>query len=213
MFDLAGVKIALHGEDFSMFREPISAETGLPETPIVVRFFAAGMQSAIAIEGRAVNAKVKILAEFVAVTKIGKTVQESAAAGAHERALRIARGFGDDVDDAIDGVGTPERATRAGDYFDAIDVFEHEMLNIPEDSREKWGIDAAAVDIDEQFVGGGGVEAAATNGPLVRIYLGDLKVGRETKSLRERGRTGTSNILAGDDLNGRSGFRKSFRLA
>ena len=54
-----------------------------------------------------------------------------------ERPLRVARVSRDDVDDAVDGVGAPERGARPANHLDAIDVAENVVLHVPEDAGEQ----------------------------------------------------------------------------
>src|SRR5690242_8263107 len=49
----------------------------------------------------------------------------------YERSVSILRVFGDDIYDAIDCVGAPDRSARASNHFDAFDVFKHGVLNLP----------------------------------------------------------------------------------
>ena len=46
----------------------------------------------------------------------------------------------DDVDDAVDGVGTPECAAGAANDFNTIDVGEKSVLHIPEGAGEQWRV-------------------------------------------------------------------------
>src|SRR5258706_15953018 len=64
-----------------------------------------------------------------------------AAAHGEKTALRISRREREDVDDAIHGVYAPKRSARTADDFDAVDILEQYILNIPEDTGEKRGID------------------------------------------------------------------------
>jgi hypothetical protein len=80
-------------------------------------------------------------------------------------AQRVLGTLGDDVDDAVDGIGAPEGAARAADHLDAVDILEERVLHVPEDAGMERGVDAAAVDENKEFVGRSAVEAAARDGP------------------------------------------------
>jgi hypothetical protein len=51
-------------------------------------------------------------------------------------ALGLLGSFGDDIDHPIHGVGPPKGGSRASDDLDAIDIFNHRILNIPEYTRK-----------------------------------------------------------------------------
>src|SRR5207302_2767409 len=55
-----------------------------------------------------------------------------AAAPRDIKTLCVPGGAGNDVDDAIDRVGTPQRAAGTADDFDAVDVFEEVVLHVPD---------------------------------------------------------------------------------
>ena len=59
------------------------------------------------------------------------------------------RAFGDDVDNSINGICSPKCRSRSADDLDAGDILEHEILNLPERSREKGRVNCAAVDQDQ----------------------------------------------------------------
>src|SRR6185437_9473675 len=94
-------------------------------------------------------------------------LEEGTPATGDEQALRVARAFGDDVDDAVDGVGAPQRAARAADDFNAVDVIQQHVLHVPKHAGIERRVNAAAIDHDEELVGESIVEAAGADGPVV----------------------------------------------
>ncbi|MNV58358.1 hypothetical protein D3C71_1507260 [compost metagenome] len=95
----------------------------------------------------------------------------------HKRPLCAARGLGDNVDDSVDCVSAPQRPARTADHFDAINVFQHDILLVPEHARKERGVDSAPVDQDKELVADGIVEAACADRILAGIKASDLQVG------------------------------------
>ena len=81
---------------------------------------------------------------------------------------------GDDVDDAIDGIGSPQRRTRTADHLDTLDILQHQILLAPEDSGEQRRVQTPAVDQHLQFVGEATVETTGGECPFVGIDPPDL---------------------------------------
>jgi hypothetical protein len=54
--------------------------------------------------------------------------------------------LGDDVDDAVYSVCTPDGATGTAYDLDAVDVVEQDVLNIPIDALEEFRVYTSAVD-------------------------------------------------------------------
>ena len=53
-----------------------------------------------------------------------------------EAALPLARGLGDDVDDAVESVGAVERGARPADDLDALDVLDADRQGRPDGGAE-----------------------------------------------------------------------------
>src|SRR3546814_14059213 len=60
---------------------------------------------------------------------------------------------GHDVDDAVYGIGSPQRRAGAADHLYAVDIFGDDILHVPIDAGKQRRINAPAVDQDEQLVG------------------------------------------------------------
>src|SRR5579862_9687590 len=78
-------------------------------------------------------------------------------------------GLGNNVNHAVDSVSAPQGGSGATNDFDAVHVFEHDVLHVPVDTGEKRGIDAAAVDQNEQLVIESPVESSRADGPLILV--------------------------------------------
>src|SRR5689334_19764648 len=58
--------------------------------------------------------------------------------------------LGDDVDDAVYGVGSPNRPAWSPDDLDAIDILQQRVLHSPVDAGKERRVDAAAVNQHQQ---------------------------------------------------------------
>jgi hypothetical protein len=85
--------------------------------------------------------------------------------------------------DAVDRVGAPDRRAGTADHLDAFHVLHHHILGVPEDAGKQRRINAAAIDQHQQFVLEGVVEAARGDGPIARVDLGHLQIGRQPQRL------------------------------
>ena len=67
-----------------------------------------------------------------AVTHARASALKGPRARIHGHALRFSRRTRDHVDHAVDGVGAPDRATRSTNDLDAVDIRNHQILQVPE---------------------------------------------------------------------------------
>ena len=74
------------------------------------------------------------LAQGAAVLRGSKSLIEIAAAGGQHASGSVGSFFADDVDHAINGVAAPRRAPGAANNFDAVNVLERHIEQIPEDA-------------------------------------------------------------------------------
>src|ERR1700674_3459185 len=86
----------------------------------------------IAIEIIPVHAIVGLASEAASVPERGESPLRGAAASDSKATLGVLGALRNDVDYEIDGVAAPQGCPRAADYLDAIDVFDHTTLHIPE---------------------------------------------------------------------------------
>lgn len=92
----------------------------------------------------AVGPEGRLLAQGAAKAEGGVAVRV-AQADAGKPALRLGRLLGDDVDDVVEAIRSPQRATGSADHLDPVDVLEQRLVPSPEDAAIKRGIDAPAV--------------------------------------------------------------------
>ena len=127
--------------------------------------------------------------------------------------MRVARTLGDDVDDAVDGVGPPERAARSADDFDAVDVLEQDVLDFPVGAGEERRVDAPPVDEDEHRAREPAAEAAYPYRGLAGVDARDLHAGSQPQRLRQGLRSRAPDVLLGDDEHRGRSVRHRLRRA
>ena len=204
------VGIALHGEAVRG-KVPIGAKTHLG--PV------AGIVDPGPVRGPAVEpARMLAIHPVVAVRAQRGAVAEGgvgavvAHCGRQQRAMAVPGRSGDDVDDAIDRIHPPQRAARAADHLDALDILQHHVLRVPEHAGKQRRIDRAAVDQDQQLVRRAvvaAVHAARRNGMAHGAGLGHLQVGRQAQRIGKVARTGAMNVIGSNDEDGRCSVRQT----
>ncbi len=120
-----------------------------------------------------------------------------------ERTLSLGRTLGDDVDDAVHRVGSPERAGGPSDDLDAIKIRQRHVLGLPEHAAEQLRVDAPAVDHDEQLVVGDRRKSARGDRPAAAIEARHGDAVGEPQRVSERVDAVAPDVFAGDDRHGR----------
>src|SRR5581483_10135251 len=121
---VTAISVTLQGEGVGGGRIRIDPKAALAHDPGIGGGRVVGINFVAAVEILAVNAVVNIGGEHAAVANAAEVAEFIAAAGFGVKPLRVPRAFADDADDAVDGVGAPERAARTADDLDPVDVFE-----------------------------------------------------------------------------------------
>ena len=121
------------------------------------------------------------------------------AVAADDAALTFAGLLGDDVDDAVEGVGAVERRAGAAHDLDALDVLDADRERLPDRGAEEVDVDAAAVDEDEGLVREALVEAADAHLGLAAGDLHDVDAGEAPQELGDLRDAREADVLLGDD--------------
>src|SRR5687768_4732413 len=87
---------------------------------------------ALAIDIFCVDPEAGAVVESSAITGGGFNAVEVADGADKESALRLPGILGDDVDDAVHGVGAPQGGAGTANDLDAVDVLQEGVLAIPE---------------------------------------------------------------------------------
>ncbi len=199
LIEIRLVKVALHGDHVRGRWRPVQPEPALADTPVVAGVAAIGRNQAVAFPESPINAVLRVIAQLAAVANSGDGPFLVAGGQRHQSALSIPGVLGDDVDDAVDGVGAPQAAAGTPDYLDAFDVVQRQVLDFPMHAGEQRGIDRAPVDQHQQLVGEAAAEAANGDGPAAGVDAGGLHAGREPQRLRHAGRPRPADVVGGDD--------------
>jgi hypothetical protein len=118
-----------------------------------------------------------------------------AGAGGKVAARSLVRILGDDVDDAIHSVRSPDGSTRTADYLDAIDVSQSYVLRIPVHSGKGGDVNRAAIHQDKELIRVLPIEAASCDRPLARVDLSYIQPGNHAQKIGNVECTGASNIV------------------
>ena len=138
-----------------------------------------------------------------AVAQLFLVVQLVAPGRLRMQSLCVARGLRDDVDHAVDGIGTPQGAAGPADDLDALDIGERIILYVPEDSAVERRVHGPPVDQHQELVREIRIEAAGADCPVVGVDLGDLEIIGEPQCLRQARSPGTADVFIADHLDGR----------
>lgn len=131
------------------------------------------------------------------------------ACGGQQHAARVLGLLGDDVDDAVYGIGSPDGSSRTTYYFDPVDVFQHEVLNFPVNSREQRRVHGSTVDENTDRLRKSSLKSTDTNRPFPRVHLRDIYPRHEAKKVRDAGRAGPPDVFRSE--NGNSGWGSESR--
>ena len=130
-----------------------------------------------------------------------------AGSGIDRQPLGFARGFGDDIDHAIDGIGAIQRPARPADHFDARHIGQRHIDILPEHAGGKRRIHAASVHQNQKLVGGfRRVKAARADRVGKAVDARDFQIGRQPQGFGQVDRAGAANVLARNHVNGRRGL-------
>src|SRR5262249_38092466 len=145
-------------------RQPVDPEAAAALPPVVVGL-ACRTKACAVLEPFAPDAVVGVVAQLPSVAEAAGPLVKRSSAGGDQAALRLLRALGDDVDDAVDRIGTIDGCSRPPDHLDALHVLEQQVLGVPEDAGEQGVVNAPPVNLDLQLGGEAIVEATGADGP------------------------------------------------
>src|SRR5690606_13345193 len=121
----------------------VDAESALLALPTVPGGLAVGQGIIVGRLVAGVDAIVGALADPPAVTHAAVGLVDVADRAVEQPALRVPGAAGHDVDHAVDRVGPPHRGSGTADDFNAIQILQHRLLQIPINPGENLRINRA----------------------------------------------------------------------
>src|SRR6185437_5620280 len=109
------VEIAVYGEVVLCRGLRVQAKAAALLMPGIERRRAVREHVLFVVEIFAVHPEVRGRADLPPVSTLADGLELRAAAGIHVGSLRILRALGDDIDHAVDGIGSPKRAAWTAD--------------------------------------------------------------------------------------------------
>ncbi len=156
-------------------------------------------------ESLSVDTVVNVFAVPSAITEIDETLVDISAASGHEHSAGIFRAFRDDVDYTVDSICSPNGAAWSPDDFNAFDILQQCVLDLPINAGKERRVNAPAIDKHEDRAGQGAPKSANTEGPSIRVDPRYLNTRRLTESLRNACSPGPPDIVLGNNVDcGRS---------
>src|SRR5687767_3744015 len=110
--DVAPISFRLDSHRILLVSLPIAAKSGVRHAP-VVGTYRIQVEGGVALENFAEHAVVQILRCLAAITRARHGAFFAASGGFKIQALRVAGSFGGDIDNAIDGIGSPQTRPRS----------------------------------------------------------------------------------------------------
>ena len=157
---------------------------------------AAGIELRAAVEALGEDAELQVGLRTCAPPHLpDEAIDRTAAIEIHHAALSVTGFLRDDVDNAVNGVRSPDGAARTADDLDAIDVREHEILDVPVDTFKEGRVDTAAIDQDQQAIGELAIESANTDSPLVALLARDIDARDEAKKFWDARGAGVADVI------------------
>ena len=206
-----GIYVPLKSQRVLGGKGGVRAETAAQTVPaIAVRAADGGLQTFF-VEILGIGTIADGFPELSAILNGRKFPMGSATSQDNHGALRVAGFFGDDIDHAVDGVRSPDRAAGTTDHLYPRNVLQGKVERVPIHPAEGREINGAAIHHDQQFVAEKTVQAAGADRPRIGINLGDVHTGDHAQKIGNVRGSGPLNIIWSNhkDSSGRFGERLS----
>ena len=191
-------QIALQAHSLVVAPLPIQPEAAPHPLPGIFARTSGRVDKGIAVEVLGEEAVIQTVGQAPPMTHRGKTSLLVAETSVDQRILGVRRVAGDDVDDAVDRVGAPQRGARPADHLDLLHIVQHQILDLPEHPREHRIVHAAAVDQHQLFIGEDSIETADGDRPSAGVETRHLHPGHQAQRLGNRGHPRAPQVVAGD---------------
>ena len=197
----APAKARVHGHGVVRTRLPVQAHTAAGAAPLVIGV-SFQRKLLLAIKPLPIGAVVEVFTDLPAEAEGGESPLLGPPAAHEQPALRVFGAFGDDVDDAVDGIGTPHARSWSADDLDALNVLQRVVHRVPEYARGERTVDGAPVHLHEQFVLKARVETAHADRPFVAVDAGHVHARHHPEKLGNLPRARAPDHLRRDDKHG-----------
>jgi len=138
--------VALEGDRVLIGGVRINAESSMNHVPIVSAIGSIGSEEAGPVEAFSENAIRCPAAQLSSITQSSGALFMVPRIGRQESTLGVAGLLGNDVDDAVYGICSPNSRSGTADDLDSFDVGQKKILCVPVHPREHWGVDGASID-------------------------------------------------------------------
>ena len=190
---------------------PVHAKAQLTLAP-VIEISPVGVVLRTARETHAINAITEAVAIAAPIAEIEKALLFVSAAGRRQESPGVFGVLGDDIDYTVHRVRTPNGAARSADHLNAVDIVHVGVLNVPVGAGEKWRVNRAAVNQDQNGTRQIGPEAANADRPIVAVDARYLHARRQPQRFRNAGCARTPDVFTCDDVDGGRGLRNLGRF-
>src|ERR1700686_1137870 len=100
----------------------VHSKASADSTPAIFAVLAIEIQHGALIEISRIDAVIRCALQLTSVLECSEALLETSASGFNHRSMGVGRLFCENADDAINGVGPPDRSSRTPDHFDAVDI-------------------------------------------------------------------------------------------
>src|SRR5882762_5675035 len=126
----------------------ICTKAGLTHLPIVV-LMSIQVVTGCSPEAHRIDAVIETASTAPAPANPSRTLIGRSAPRGSELSVSIFGALGNNVDDAIDCIRSPDRASGPANHLDPFDIFKKQVLYVPRHPGIQRSVDAAAIDQDQ----------------------------------------------------------------
>ena len=203
LIEISLVIIAMHDHRILGRGRPVQAKSAFAGAPVIISVTPIRGDQTIALGKLSVNPILGAITQRTAIANSGNRPFFIADCQRYQPTLSILALFSDDVDDAINRVGSPQAAAGTANDLDPFDVGQEQILNFPIHAGKLRVIDRSAINQHQQFIGEAAVETANGDGPAAGIDPRYFHAGREPQRLHDVGDSRPAHIIGADHKNRR----------
>src|SRR5579871_112409 len=138
------INIAFQGEAVSFIGREVHPAAALQSSPAIV-IVSVRVVFGASDKAHTIDAVIECSAVAASVSRIQKSLIDVSAACIHQCSVRVLSAFGDDVDDPVKSVRTPNCGAWSADHFDPLDILQQNVLYLPISSCKQGGVNSPSV--------------------------------------------------------------------